>query len=163
MTPEQIVANLTARGLVLESKLICDEFDGRTGNSVWSVTLTRNGQLFQTEYSMGAAHRHYRKAGGVCPVPFDHLSSVRYGDIELTKRSKPNQPEITDVVYSIVIDAQSVANGEAFEEWAAAMGYNDDSRQAEKCFDACRDEYFALVRLFGQDEFEELCELFQDY
>jgi hypothetical protein len=170
MTPEQITQELTDRGVYLDSTLVRDEFDGRAGAAYWAVTILRDGQAYQTEYSAGAGHRYYPKRCRIVPlkyrgkpVPFGHLDARSVHDIERNKQSKPTQPNLADVLYCIVSDAQDVAFGETFEEFAESFGYDTDSRSAEKCFNGCRDSYFAMIRLFGQRGFEELCELFQDY
>ena len=127
-----IAETLTDMGVTMVATLARDEFDGHTnrnGQSVWAITIVRNGQSMQVPYSMGPAHK----------------------------------PTLDDVLWSIVMDAQCVAYGETFEEFSENLGYDEDSRKAEKAFNACRDEYFGLIRLFGQDGFEELGELFQDY
>lgn len=164
MTIEQIVDDLSARGVTLEATLVRDEFNGRDGQAVWAVTILRNGQSFQTEFSQGCAYRYYPKSsrlGKWQPHPYHQRMTIylenRY------KQSKPSKPTIDSVMACIVSDAQCVAFGQTFEDFAADMGYDEDSRSAEKCYNACRDEYFALIRLFGSDGFEELCELFQDY
>jgi len=158
MTIAQTVADM---GFKLSSTLVRDEFDGRDGQSVWSVTIVRNGQSFATEYSMGSAHRHYRGGQKFESHPYGTRMSVdalvRY------KQSIPDSPSIDDVLYCFVSDAQCVAYGQEFADFADELGYDEDSRKAEKAFNACRDEYFALVRMCGQDGFEELCELFQDF
>jgi hypothetical protein len=157
-----IEAKLTDMGVVLTSTLVRDEFNGRTnrnGQSVWAVTIVRNGESFQTEYSMGAAYRHYRNNR---PIQIKHYNLTVY-DCDRYNQTKPDNPSLDDVLHCFVMDAQGVGDGQTFEDWAADYGYEVDSREAEKSFNACRDSYFAMIRLFGSDGFEELCELFQDY
>jgi hypothetical protein len=77
------------------------------------------------------------------------------------KLTEPILPTLTDVLYALNSDAQSVCHGQTFEDFCADFGYDDDSRKAEGIFNACRDTWCALIRL-GAD-FDELSELFQDY
>ena len=160
MTIEETLTNL---GLKIESTLLRDDFDGRKGDAHWQVTLICNGQAFSTEYHMGCAHRYHT-------TPLGKRSSkefvVKHGrmtihELERYKRSKPKNPTLADVMHSIVSDAQCVAYGQTFEQFAEEMGYDVDSRNAEGVFNGCREEYFALQRL-GLD-LDELSELFQDY
>jgi hypothetical protein len=61
------------------------------------------------------------------------------------------------------MDAQCVGDGQTFEDFASDLGYEEDSRKAEKIFQGCRDEYFGMLRLCGCELLDELGELFQDY
>lgn len=158
-----IEETLTSLGVRLECTLLRDDFDGRDGQSHWQVTLVCNGQAFSTEYSMGCAHRHYVTPGGrrgkkAFSVP---RGRITIAELERAKRSRPNNPTLVDVMYAIVSDAQCVANGETFEDFAAEFGYDEDSRKAERAYNGCRDEYFALRRL-GLD-LNQLSLLYQDY
>ena len=156
---ETIEAKLTADGYSVESVLVRDDFDGREGQAHWSATILRNGQSLQVDYSAGCAHRHYRNGR---PIQFNHFSRrMSVDELARNKRSKPNKPTLVDVMSAVVSDAQCVAYGQTFEDFAAELGYDEDSRRAEKAFHGCRDEYFGLQRL-GAD-LDELSELFQDY
>ena len=151
-----IEMKLTGMGFTLDTKLVRDDFNGRDGSTIWIVTIVRNGQSFQTEFTMGAAHRHYRNNQPIqlfCRMTTDQLNQ--------NKRSIPKKPTLTDVMYSLVLDAQCVAFGQTFADFAAELGYDEDSCTAEKAYNGCRDEFFGLQRLGAN--LDELSELFQDY
>lgn len=68
-------------------------------------------------------------------------------------------PESTpvDVFDALVSDATSVETTDGFEDWAAEMGYNPDSRKAEEIYRACVKVRDQLVDfLGGRDEFEKV-------
>lgn len=158
-----ILGTLEAYDLKLTATLVKDEFNGREGMAKWAITIHTDGQCLQTEYSMGCAHRHHPRNPNrpiKLPSPYKRLT---VDELERLKRTVPNKPELTDVMYSLVLDAQCVAFGQTFEDFAAELGYDEDSRTAERAFNACRDTYFGLIRMVGQKGFEELCELYQDY
>jgi hypothetical protein len=162
MLTETIEATLADMGVTLSATLVRDDFDGfdnRSGQSVWAVTIVRNGESFQTEYSMGAAHRHYQnnKPIRLKSYHLTHFDCAQYN------RTKPDNPTLADVLYCLSADAAGIEDGIAFENWAADYGYSVDSRKAEASYNACRDEYFGLLRLFGYEGLRELHELFQDY
>lgn len=165
---DPIQAALEARGYVLTSELIRDDFNGHEGPHTFVVKLEHNGQTFETEYIAGCAHRHYPHCEIAGPGNYKKgaaikFNSGRYSVDELAQRRRtvPNVPTLADVMNCIVSDAQSVADGQDFKSFAEEFGYDEDSRTAEKCFRGCRDSYFALVRM-GAD-FDGLAELFQDY
>lgn len=157
---------LEALGYSVTFKLLRDDFDGRDGSHTFTVTLDRNDQSFEFEYTAGCAHRHY--ASGCFPAhrtgdPIQHSYNGRMtvDEFAYRQRTNPNNPTLADLVHCIVSDAQTVADGQTFEDFAADMGWDEDSRKAEKSYNGCRDAYFALVRM-GAD-FDDLAELFVDY
>jgi hypothetical protein len=68
---------------------------------------------------------------------------------------------VADVVSSLLLDASNT--DERFEDWARDLGYDPDSRTAERVFNACRETAAALRRAFDRDELAALETAFQDY
>jgi hypothetical protein len=161
MSKDTISQELTDKGFVLESELVRDDFDGREGASVWSVTVTRNGQSFQTEYTHGCHFRHHRKGRAMQPLPWNGKLTI--DQLAANKQTVPDEPTLADVMCSLVWDAQSVADGQTFEDFADELGYDTDSRDAERIYNGCRDEYFGLIRLCGSMDLDVLSQMFQDY
>lgn len=154
---DKISQVLMAMGFTLESELVRDDFDGVKGDSVWSVTVGRNGGKYQTEYTHGCAFRHH-KGGRAIDLSYGR---VTVAEAEENKRTLPDEPAMADVMNSFVGDAQCVSDGQTFEDFADELGYDTDSRDAERIYNGCRDEYFALIRL-GAD-LDVLSQMFQDY
>lgn len=150
---------LTDMGFELQSHLVKDDFNGIEGQSHWSVSISRAGYSghITSPYSMGCAHRHYRNGK---PINLPYGRRVTIATAENNKRTIPNKPTLTDVLYSLVSDAQTVSYSAGFEDWCADLGYDDDSRSAEKTYRACQDIFFQLRQL---GDLDELSELFQDY
>jgi hypothetical protein len=59
-------------------------------------------------------------------------------------------------------DAQSVENADSFEDWASSLGYDIDSRKAEKIYKACIENQQNIRRFLGTD-FDTFAEACQDY
>ena len=160
MSKDKINQELKDKGFAIESELARDDFDGRGGAAVWSVTITRNGGVFQTEYTQGCHFRHHRVNGH--PIqPLALSGRMTVAQAAKNKQTIPDEPTLADVMSSLVWDAQSVADGQTFEDFADEMGYDTDSREAERVYNGCRDEYFGLIRLAG--DLDELSQMFQDY
>ena len=72
-------------------------------------------------------------------------------------------PQLEDVLYSLIADSDCLEyNG--FEDWASCMGFDEDSRKAEKLYrDCCTQAREFLDGLCGPDELDRLRGLFQDY
>ncbi len=158
MSKDPISQELMDKGFAIDSVLIRDDFNGFEGDSVWSVTVTRNNKAFQTEYTQGCHFRH-----GHPIKPSALFRRVTVAEAEKNKQTIPDKPILADVVCSLVLDAQCVADGQTFEDFADYMGYDTDSRKAERVYNGCRDEYFGLIRLCGSIDLDELSKMFQDY
>lgn len=68
-----------------------------------------------------------------------------------------------DVFSSILLDTSEIENGADFEEWAGDLGFDTDSRKAERTYKACVAEWESLQAMFSQTEIDGLRELFEDY
>lgn len=66
-----------------------------------------------------------------------------------------SEPDPYSILCCLVSDAWSVKNARSFEEWARDLGYDPDSRKAEKIFKACEKQTEKVERFFGDlyDEF----------
>jgi len=180
-TPEQIVEILIKEGWSLDVKLI-NPGDRKT-QSDWSVTINRQGKVgYTTKYHKGAAHRRWLSKDSHRFNIFCNQSRGLFKDYRILKGKRipqiinklsvymaealdhytePAPPTIDEVIYCLLLDAGGVRHGQAFTEWAANYGYDDDSIKAKSCFEACRDIWSALVRLNA--DFDELDALFEDY
>lgn len=70
-------------------------------------------------------------------------------------------PELADVLNCLMRDAECGA--QSFEDFCAALGYDTDSRSAEKTWRACKATARNLARLFNNDMLRDLRELFEDF
>lgn len=112
----------------------------------WRVTLKHNErEILTTEYSAGIGHAPSYKAGvrmsldgeaalihetekGTQAKPSAYLGHVFSG--------KPITCDPCDVVHALVSDS-SVIDHPDFESWASDLGYDADSRSAERTYQAC--------------------------
>jgi hypothetical protein len=115
----------------------------------WRVTITRLSQTKKPAYSMtipyrmGTAHSTPTK-----PSPLDRVN----GD---TPEPTPTPPDIKTILWNLISDAATLEYVDSFEEWARELGYDPDSRKAEKIYHACEEETRKTRRLLG--------DLYQEY
>lgn len=64
-------------------------------------------------------------------------------------------PELADVLDCLASDACSV-EGFDFDEWAKSMGWDADSRKAERTYQAISQQMRQLGRLLGPDAYSDL-------
>ena len=72
------------------------------------------------------------------------------------------EPTAASVIYCLISDAQSVECAKDFEDWASSLGYDADSRKAEKTYKACVKNQQNIRRFLGTD-FDKFAEACQDY
>lgn len=65
------------------------------------------------------------------------------------------EPKAADVLDCLASDSASVDQQE-FEGWANDLGYDSDSRQAEKIYKACEHGAARLKRFLGEDLYQTL-------
>lgn len=141
----------------------------------WIVSISKGNTAINTDYMQGIAH---------LPLYFNSNNAAYYNYlkqcVENGKYSKNAishkafhslgqwatvpipAPKLEDVLYSLAMDCD-VFNYSCFEEWAENLGYETDSRQAEKIYHACLENALKMRSMLGNDNLEKLQELFQDY
>lgn len=71
------------------------------------------------------------------------------------------EPEIADVLYSLLLDGDAI--NYTFPEWCDNFGYDSDSKQAEKTYNACVENGRKLQNIFSPKELDTLLEMLEDY
>jgi hypothetical protein len=61
------------------------------------------------------------------------------------------EPEADRVLERLASDSAGVENAQSFEDWAADLGYDTDSRKAEKIFHICERQAEKLKNFLGDD------------
>ena len=67
-----------------------------------------------------------------------------------------HNPKVDDVLDCLSRDSNSIANETTFEEWCGDLGYDLDSRRAERGFKACEKQAQKLEHFLGAGLFQEL-------
>lgn len=65
-------------------------------------------------------------------------------------------PTIEEVLYCLQIDASMLDQELTFDDWAHSLGYDPDSREAERIFKACVAQTVRLKEFMGDDMFNDL-------
>ena len=147
--------------------------DEKQCNLNWIVTLKAGRTEFSTDYSQGVGHipkyEHgnklviYRDAvAETCETGNDHTVGYKSVSIFTRMRAKPLAPPTKADVFSCLLMDSEVIYFAGFEDWADAWGYDTDSREAEKIYQACLQTALRFRQFFDGTELTELRELFQD-
>ena len=63
------------------------------------------------------------------------------------------EPTAVDLLDCLASDACTVENAGSFEEFARELGYDEDSRKAERTFQTCQKQTEKLKQFLGEDAF----------
>ena len=66
------------------------------------------------------------------------------------------EPTAADVLNCLASDSSSVENARSFEDWASDLGFDPDSRKAEKIFKVCEKQAERLKKFLGEDLYKIL-------
>ncbi len=66
------------------------------------------------------------------------------------------KPQLEQVLDSLASDASGYDNARSFEEWASEYGYDEDSRKAEKIYQAISEQVKQLRILLGHSAYQTL-------
>lgn len=186
MTPAQrILAFAAAQGLTMaatfipfsQSRNASPQEDGKPWRSLnWKVRIERAGRLvLETDYAQGEGYCPAYKApreklGHPRSVPrhdqilheieTGYTRAPMFWGSGLGKKLPP--PSIADVLASLSLDASVLDEG-GFENWAASLGYDTDSRKAEATYRACLEIALKLRGALGEDGLKALRDAAQDY
>lgn len=190
ITPaEQVAAVAKALGLTMRAEFVpfsqSRNAKPRNGQDKpwqslnWTVTLARDGRDFlTTDYGQGIGHapaskgsvRSYGGAGSMLRAAALEI------EMEQGRRAEPSvlgaggfragkplpPPDLSAVLYSLVSDASVLDEG-GFEQWAASLGYDSDSRAAEAIYRACLEIGLKLRAAIGDAGITALRDAMEDY
>lgn len=141
----------------------------------WRVTIKCGALELSTDYMQGCAHiPHYSHAFArnaaydaavreACETGKSRIIAHRNAYDAAQSTFAPGRkipaPEFADVLYSLLMDASAIDSPD-FESWAEDLGYDPDSRRAEKIY---RDCIAIAVKLRAMLDLDAAREAFQDY
>jgi GH35 family endo-1,4-beta-xylanase len=65
-------------------------------------------------------------------------------------------PNVAEVINCLASDSASIENSPIFQDWANEMGYDPDSRKAERIFNICHKQADRLTKFLGSALYSEL-------
>lgn len=129
----------------------------------WRITLAKGGATLTTDYTQGIAHLPGYEFGRQTIERQEQeqraANTGKYGG-QLVGRAIP-APPFTEVLQCLLLDAE-VLDSPSFEHWAADLGFDTDSRSAERTYRECLEISLKLRAILGDAEMVRLREVLRD-
>lgn len=71
-------------------------------------------------------------------------------------QTQTREPQVHEVLDCLASDAASIENSKSFEDWASELGYEEDSRRAERIYQVCVRQAEKLERFLGPELYRQL-------
>ena len=130
------------------------------------ITCKDTGRTLTTYFSVGIGiveHWARDKAPSHIRMVMRRKGPHRFGngytlDVweALQKARDVFKPALRDVLECLASDASSVECESRFEDWADSLGYDTDSRRAEKIYNLCQNVGNDLRYLLGNGQYQKL-------
>ena len=145
------------------------------------VTLRSTGKpMIETDYHLGVGHvkwncktnyyhltKDQQHIWGACQNPRcsrnftdKHLYAETAAALAKMQKVKPD-PD--NVIHSLLMDGSPCLHDQSFSDWAADLGYSDDSIKAKETYEACMNIGRAIIQAVGRDGYEALLEAYAEY
>lgn len=123
-----------------------DDFAAEHGITMTVKSADRNPNMPDDEWARSATHFRcvLRFEGRRLTTPFSQGSA------------HTSAPEVGTVLDSLAVDATSALVASDFEDWCSDLGYDADSRTAERTFRACERTLDKLRALLGEELADQL-------
>lgn len=143
------------KGIMATTKLLGmpdADWKGTVWHRKYEVTLRMGAKTLTSTFTCNPFHPMPREW---CAPPGSGNLSL-WGEEQMKKSGLPAnyQVDAAEFLNCLVSDASDT--DEPFEQWAADLGYDPDSRKAEKVYQACRDIAGELRQFLGAAELEKL-------
>jgi hypothetical protein len=148
---------LEKRGVTITVKFLRNDryFPGdKQARDIYRVTFNRSGKEYSFTFGQSiVASGVWEQPGGPHKGRFNELPEGEYMAYGWRK-VKRTAPTAYDVLS--IIEARDPG---LFEDFCNEYGYDVDSRSAYQTYEAVRDQYLHLRKMFSEEELEEMMEI----
>ncbi len=143
--------------------------DDKENRDIYEVTITnKKGRKYTFNFGNSIADSGFYYTKGKQKFAIDRkyldakniLTVIKSKDWEFLNNGKsdiihyPVKPTEYDILACI-----TKYDPDTFENFCSEFGYDTDSRKAEDIYEAVKDEYLNICRLFNEDELNEMAEI----
>lgn len=120
--------------------------------------LRKVAEAFSSRYGASAQKTWDLWVGKIWDNSLSKEDDITIGEAYVWKYVEPIYPDVYDVESSLTLDALCIESTLGFEGFCANLGYDPDSRKAEKIYFACQEIFASLVRTGKWEELKKLHE-----
>ena len=84
-------------------------------------------------------------------------------DIDYFTSNLADEPNLPDVIHSLISDKETISGRQSFEDWCYELGYNDDSITDLNTYNAIIENTGRLEVMFTPEELSVLSRFLEDY
>jgi hypothetical protein len=141
--------------------------DDKEERDIYEITLKRGGRSYTFNFGQSIVNSGFYVMLGKQRINLDRKligDSAIHGKIKMNynydymqgrdKIFYPKAPTAYDILACVTKHEVGT-----FEDFCSEFGYDTDSRKAEKTYQAVKEEYLNISRLFNEDELAELQEI----
>jgi hypothetical protein len=154
--------NTTFKAEFLEHRL---HFEGdKEERDIYEITLNRGGREYIFNFGQSINNSGFYYTKGVQKTVLDRkfLDKKDFDLSKIINCSYLNNGKSDVIHYPTVPSEYDVLacltkyNPETFEDFCSEFGYDEDSRNAERVYEAVKDEYHNVAMLWSETEMEDL-------
>ncbi len=139
-------------------------YDDKETRDIYNITLIRGNRKYT--FTFGNSLRDsgfYVQIGRTKhPLPYNLLNSKNLTCFIRLNIDNSFIPKIDKIHYPVppspydILACLEKYDYESFEDFCSQLGYDTDSRNAERIYNACKDQYLHLISLYNEEEMEML-------
>lgn len=160
---------MAAHGLTATAKFVPFSQTGKKATKLfdyslnWMIAVHKDGrEVLSSPYSAGVGHCPSYPENAPRGIRADAAEAVRRECETGRSKGKPIPCDTVSAFYCLLSDAEAIDCG-SFEEWADNLGFDPDSRSAEKTYRICLETGLKLQNSLGDTVLSALREAFQDF
>lgn len=123
----------------------------------WECTLSSDKGSMTFPYTMGCGllEKRANRYSKEWTPSYAPLLTTRIDEYSFADLYRPRKPDMESVLCSFA-DEASIEDALCFEDWALDLGYDTDSREAERIYRQCQKQTFDLCKVIGRTGLDEL-------
>lgn len=175
---QQAIDFLQATGTTFEAKFLRNgkHFeDDKESRDIYEITLRRGNRIYTFNFGQSIVDSGFYYTKGKQIFPLDRkflekdyfkgkslglVGKIKMKDWDFSNNGKSDiiHYPVEPTAYSVLACLQKYEVG-TFEEFCSDFGYDTDSRKAEKVYNAVKEEYLNVCKLWNESELSQLQEI----
>ena len=139
-------------------------YDDKEPRDIYNCTLTRGSRSYNFTFGQSINDSGFYVTIGRTkhPLPISKLKDKNIISFIRLNINSNFIPKVDKIHYPVppspydILASLEKYDYRSFEDFCSEFGYDTDSRNAEKIYNACKDQYLHLISLYSEEEMEML-------